>query len=359
MRERRNVRIFLLISSLLVLYFVFRIFQPFLLPISLAAILVSLCYPAFDWTCDRLKGRRSWAALVTCLSVTAIIIVPFVTLVILLASEVTSVYQQFQEKLSQGELEELLSWKNHPYLEPLQRWTAPYLNLEDIDLVGSVAGALRQASVFFLRYSTTMLTGIFQVITGFLVMLVTMFFLFRDGNRLMEEVKTWTPFTQRYEQLLIAKFREVSSATVVGSLLTAVAQGIAGGVVFWILGVPNPLFWGFMTALFSLVPVVGTGLVWIPWAIYFFATGSWLRAVLLAALMVLGVGMIDNILRPLFIEGKAKMHTLLVFFSIMGGISYFGIIGMIFGPIVVAVGLTCLELFKVEFGTEMAEPISK
>ncbi|MFQ5928683.1 MAG: AI-2E family transporter [Acidobacteriota bacterium] len=351
------MRIFLLISSAFVLYFLFQIFQPFLLPISLAVILVSLCYPVFDWTCRKLKGRRGWAALMTCLWVTASIIVPFVVLLVLLAGEVTEVYQEFERKLESGELENLLDLRDNSYLQPLLNWIN--LDLENIDLIGSFADPLQQVSLFFLRHSTALFSGLFHMITGFLIMLVTMFFLFRDGNRLMEELKTWSPFPERYEQLLVNKFQEVTSATVLGSLLTALAQGTAGGLLFWLLGISNVLFWGFLIALFSLVPVVGTGIVWVPWAIYFFAMGSLFRGIILVAAGVLVVGMIDNFLRPLFIEGKAKMHTLLVFFAIMGGIAYFGMVGMIFGPIIVAVGLTFLELFKIEFRSELAKLIEE
>ncbi|MDA2925356.1 AI-2E family transporter [Acidobacteria bacterium AH-259-L09] len=354
------MRTFLLISSAFVLYFLFQIFQPFLLPISLAVILVSLCYPVFDWTCKKLKGRRGWAALMTCLWVTASIIVPFVVLVVLLAAEVTEVYQQFKRKLDSGELENLLDLKDNAYLQPLL--DRINLDLDNIDLMGSLADALQQVSLFFLSHSTAMLSGLFHIFTGFLgflIMLVTMFFLFRDGNRLMEELKTWSPFPERYEQLLVNKFQEITSATVLGSLLTALAQGVAGGLVFWIVGISNALFWGFLTALFSLVPVVGTGIVWVPWAIYLFATGSVGWGIFLVVTEVLFVGMIDNFLRPLFIQGKVKMHTLLVFFAIMGGIAYFGMIGMIFGPIIVAVGLTFLELFKIEFRSELAKLIEE
>lgn len=355
MQERRYVRIFLLISSLLVLYFMLQIFRPFLLPISLAAILVTLSYPAFDWTRKKLKGRRSGAALLTCMALTVIIIVPVVVLVFLLAGEVSAVYLQFQQKVESGELEGLLGVKNNPYLEPFLYWIEPYVDVDKIDFLGSFSDGLQQLSLFFLRYGTTMLSGFFNLITGFLIMLVTMFFLFRDGDNLAEELKTWTPFSGTYDQVLFKKFREVASATVVGTLLTAFAQGIVGGLVFWSLGISNALFWGFLIALFSLVPVVGTAVVWVPWVIYFLATGSIVRAIILTLLAVFFVGMIDNVLRPLFIEGKAKLHTLFVFFSIMGGIVYFGMIGMIFGPIIVAIGLTFFELFKIEFSGNLSK----
>ena len=355
MQEHRSVGIFLLILFLVVLYFVFRIFQPFLMPISLAVILATLCYPVFDWTCQRLRNKRSWAALLTCIWVTASIIIPFVILVILLAGEVTEVYQQFQRRLESGDWQDLLNLQDNRFVRPFADWIGQYIDLGDIDLIGSLGAALQQVSLFFLRQSTAILSGLFRVTVDFLIMLVCMFFLFRDGNQLMKMLKTWAPLSEHYQRLIINKFQEVTSATVIGTLLTAVAQGVAGGLLYWVVGIPNPLFWGCLTAFFSLVPVVGTAMVWCPWAIYLFLTQSVLQGIILVAGGLL-VGVMDNVLRAFFIEGKAKMHTLIVFLAIMGGIGYFGIVGMILGPIIVALGLTCLELYKMEFQQEITEP---
>ena len=358
MEEHKYLRISLLILSLIVLYFVYRIFQPFLLPISLAVILATLCFPVFDWTCGKLQNRRNWAALLTCMWVTASIIIPFVILVILLAAQMTEVYQQFQSGLENESWQEFLNLQDNPYLKPVTDWISKYVDLENLDLMGSLGAGLRQVSLFFLRQSTAIVSGLFRLIMNFLIMLFCMFFIFRDGEYLTEMLKTLTPLTESYRQLIIKTFQEVAKATVIGTLLTAVAQGVAGGLLYWILGIPNALLWGCLTALFSLLPVVGTGIVWGPWAIYFFLTHSVPQGIILVIGGLL-VGLMDNFLRALFIEGKAEMHTLIVFLSIMGGIGYFGLVGMIFGPIIVALGLTFLELYKREFQQPVAEPVEE
>lgn len=355
MQEHRSVGIFFLILFLVVLYFVFRIFQPFLLPISLAAVLATLCYPVFDWTCQRLRNKRSWAALLTCVWVTASIIIPFVILLILLTGEVTEVYQQFQRRLESGDWQVFLTLQDKPYIRPFAEWLRQNVDLGEIDLIGSLGAALQQVSLFFLRQSTAILSGLFRVTVDFLIMLVCMFFLFRDGNRLMEVLKTWIPLSENFNRVIFKKFQEVSSATVIGTLLTALAQGVAGGLLYWLIGIPNALLWGCLTALFSLLPVVGTGIVWVPWAIFFFLTGSWIQGIILVVGGLL-VGMLDNVLKAILIEGRAEMHTLIVFLAIMGGIGYFGIVGMIFGPIIVALALTFLELYKMEFQLEVTGP---
>lgn len=354
MQERRYARIFLFVLFLILLYFILQVFRPFLLPFTLALVLTSLCYPLFDRVCALIRGRRGWASLLTCLAITALIMVPLVLLLALLVGEVNHVYQQFQKSLQAGELQSIRAG-DYRLVGPLLEWVESRLPA-GLDLMRSFVAAVQQVSVLFLRQGTAILSGLFQLVLNFLIMVVTMFFLFRDGPRLMDEVKTWTPLSARQERLIVDKFRQVASATVLGSLLTALAQGAAGGLVFWVLDVPNPLLWGVLMALFSLVPVVGTALVWLPWSIYFFSIGATLRAVLLIVLAVAFVGMIDNILRPLVIEGRTRMHTLLVFFSIMGGIAYFGMAGLILGPILVALGLTLVELYKLEFQQELSKP---
>lgn len=357
MQERKYARLFLIAVSAIVLYFVFRIFQPFIVPVSLAVILASLSYPAFKWTSVKLKGRRNLAALLTCVGVTGIIILPFIVLLLLLSIEVTQVYQKLQIKLGGNTAVDFLNPSCYPYLNSIIIWFNRYIDLDAIDIAGNLTRAFEQMSLFFLHHSTYILSRLLETVVKFLIIVLTMFFLLRDGRSFTKELKTWNPLSEYYEHQIVEKFREVAHATVLGSLLTAFAQGFAGGLVYWVLNIPNPLFWAFATAVLSLVPVVGTALVWVPWAIYFFASGSVFRGVFLVITAVLFVGMIDNVVRPLLIEGKTKMHTLVVFFSIMGGIAYFGMIGMIFGPIVVAIGLTFIELYKLEFHQELAKPL--
>ncbi len=323
--------------------------------IFMATILACLCFPAFHWVNRRLGGRTNLAALVTCLAITALIIVPFAGLAIMLASEATLAYQQLQTAIEQGKIQEMMSLREQPYLG----WALQQVDLDRVDIVESLVSLLQSISLGALRHSTAVFSGIAHVLTSFLIMIVTMFFFFRDGPALFEQIRRWTPLSERYERQIVQKFQEVSSATVIGSLVTAVAQGVAGGITFFLVGLPNVIFWGTLTALFSLVPLVGTAIVWLPWALYLLAIGKTVTALILIGLSIVFVGGIDNVLRPALIEGKTRMHTMLVFFSIMGGISYFGIAGMVVGPIMVALGLTFLELYRIEFERELVKPRRK
>jgi predicted PurR-regulated permease PerM len=356
MEERRYARVFLLLAALIVLYFVYRIFQPFLQAIALAIIFSTLCRPIYRWLLRALKNRANLASLLMCLLVMAVIMIPLATLISALVSEVAQVYQLVQSKASDGSFNNLLSNHENHYLSELENWLSAYMPFSKEDVVKAVSSGLQQLSVFLVRQSTAVLGGFAGLVSQFILMVLTMFFLFRDGSRLFHQFETLTPISEKYEQLLAAKFREVTQATVLGTLITALAQGVAGGLVFWILGIPNALFWGTLTGFCSMIPIVGTSVVWVPWVLYFVLTGAYGHAIALAALAAFLVGMLDNVVRPLFIEGQAGMHTLVVFFSLMGGVAYFGVVGLIFGPILVSLFLTLLELYRVEFQAELSKP---
>ena len=355
MDESRFLRFFLILPSLLILYFVFQIFQPFIMSIFLATVLACLTFPIYSWLAGKLGGRQNLAALLMCLAVTALIIVPFVIVLTQLAIQATQTYQQLQGAISRGDLQSSMDLKELPYIGQIVRELEKNLNLDWHAFVGSLASLVQHVSLFFLRQSRSIISSLTHFSTVIFFMIFTMFFLFRDGQRLVNQLQSWTPLSENYENRIMKRFREVSSATVVGSLVTALAQGAAGGISLWLVGIPNVLLWSTLTALFSLVPLVGTAIVWAPWALYLFAVGSWWHGIILVIISIVLVGSIDNVLKPLLIEGKAKMHTVLIFFSILGGISYFGIVGMIAGPIVVALGLTFLDLYRIEFQQELSK----
>jgi len=176
-------------------------------------------------------------------------------------------------------------------------------------------------------------------------MLVVLFFLLRDSAYFAEGVRWISPLSETQETMFVQRFRVVARATVLGNLLTALTQGTISGLLFLVLGLPNPILWGAVTALLSLVPLIGTALVWVPWTIYLLAIGSFGRALIFVVTQVAVVGGIDNFLRPMLIKGRVRMHTLVVFFSVLGGIGYFGILGMFFGPLIFAIAVAFLEFY--------------
>src|SRR5262245_9916699 len=343
--ERRTAGQWLLLGVLaVVLYFCFRIMQPFLMPIFLALIVSALLAPVYDLFLKKLNGRQSLAALLVCVGLTVAILLPLLFLSIALANEANDVYQQLKAPETLRKIESWLDPSNNPVVSRIRSWLPASLRLENLQLASRFGAQAQQVGVAVLRVATNFAAGVFNFLMDYFIMIVVLFFLLRDSKYFADTVRTISPLSEEQEEMFVGRFRTVTRATVVGNLATALAQGTISGVIFLSLSLPNPILWGALTALLSLVPFVGTALIWVPWTIYLFASGSTVKAVIFLIAQVVVVGGIDNILRPLFMEGGVKMHTLVVFFSILGGIGYFGILGMFIGPLVFAMAIALFQL---------------
>jgi predicted PurR-regulated permease PerM len=189
---------------------------------------------------------------------------------------------------------------------------------------------LKNAAVFFVDLVLT---------------LFILFFLLRDARAITASVSRILPFEEEQRTRLIALARDLVSASVTASLAIAAAQGLMGGILFAILGIRAPVLWGVVMSFTSLIPLVGTGLVWVPAAAWLFLSGETVRGIVLVAVSALVIGNVDNVLRPMLLSGRAQMPTLVIFLSLMGGVSAFGFIGIVLGPLVVATALALLESY--------------
>ena len=329
----------------IVIYFSFRIMQPFLLPIFLALILATLLVPLYELLARKLNGKRSLAALMVCLGLTVTILLPVLLLSISLANEANDAYQRVRDPETLRKIQAWLDPSANPIVQRIRQWLPAALSLEKLELGSRLSARAQQIGVASLGVASTFAVGIINFLVDYFIMIVVLFFLLRDSAYFAEVVRELIPLTERQESMFVDRFRTVTRATVFGSLITALAQGTASSLIFLALGLANPILWGALTALFSLVPMVGTALVWVPWTIYLFTTGSIARAVIFLILEVVVVGGADNVLRPMLIEGQVKMHTLVIFFSILGGIAYFGVLGMFFGPLVFAIATAFLQFY--------------
>jgi predicted PurR-regulated permease PerM len=332
-------------SLIIILYFCYRILEPFILPIFIALILSTLLAPVYTMLEKRLKGRRSLAALLVCVGLALTILVPLILLSVSLANEANDAYQKVKDPETLRTIEAWL--QPGTLLTRVQSWLPASIRLDTLELSSRLSEQAQHLGVAILAVATTFATGIFSVLADYFIMSVVLFFLLRDFEYFGNSIRLISPLSEEQEELFVARFRDVTRATVLGNLATALVQGALSGVIFFFIGLPSPVLWGALTALLSLVPMVGTALVWVPWSIYLFAIGSPVRAVIFLVLQIVGVGGIDNILKPKLIEGKVKMHALLIFFSILGGISYFGILGMFFGPLIFAIAVTLLEFYVI------------
>jgi len=186
-------------------------------------------------------------------------------------------------------------------------------------------------------------------VTDFFMMLFTLFFLFRDGDRLYARVYRAIPLEDEHKTKITERLGTTVTAVVRGNLLTALAQGVVSGLAYWLLDVPFPVFLGALSGLLSLLPFGGTGFVWGPVALYLLGTGDVVKGLIMLAVGLGLVGVMDNILAPYLIGTRAKLPMLFLFFASLGGMAYFGFLGLFLGPIILAVVMEAFEIYEEEF----------
>jgi predicted PurR-regulated permease PerM len=195
--------------------------------------------------------------------------------------------------------------------------------------------------------------GTFQFVVNLFLIFFAMFYFFRDGDRLIPTLKYLSPLSDRYEDKLIMQFLSVSRATIKGTLLIGLIKGFMGGLTFWIFGISSPILWGVVMVLLSIIPMVSAWLVMYPAAIMLMISGQVWQGILLFLIAALIIGNIDNILIPRLVGREAGMHELMVFFSTLGGISIFGVMGFIIGPIIAALFISILDVYSIEFKQQL------
>jgi len=356
MQRATYARIALIAVLAVVVYYVFRILQPFLGALVWAAILATVFHPVFESLARRLKPPALASGL-ACLLLTFAIILPVIVLLLLLAGESVEAYHYLQNKLKAGETPGLESLR-HSAAYLWLRGKLVALGLPEPDLRELAIQAAQTISQFLVRHSSDVFSGLTRFVFNFIVMLLGIYYMFLNGPAILAELRRLSPLRREHEDKIIAKFVEMTRATFEGNLLTSLLQGAAGGLVFLGFGLPSPLLWGAVMTFLSLVPLIGTALVWGPVVLYYLVTGHAVRGLLLFLICALVVGSIDNFVKPLLIRRRAEIPTAWIFVGVMGGIGVFGFLGFVLGPLMIAVLFALVEIYKVEFRSELSEKLA-
>lgn len=345
MRMKNISHAFFFALLLLVTYAFVGLVRDFLLPLFWAAVLAVIFFPMFREWKDRVGGRASLASLLTILTILLIVVLPLVLIGVAVTNEVVDLYG----RIASGEFD---------VQEPI-RWFEERLPLVNEQLerfgveVGRVREGLSNAAITISQFLASQALNVGQNalrITGlFFVMVYVLFFFLRDGNRLVDGLVRVLPLGDERERRLFAKFAEVSRATLKGTLVVGVVQGTLGGIFFWILGIEAPVFWGVIMTVFSLLPAVGSAIVWGPAAIILMVTGHLVKGIILLVAGTLLIGLVDNILRPLLVGRDTKMPDYLILLSTLGGLTVFGLSGFVIGPIIAALFLVVWQMFEEEY----------
>ncbi|NWG14242.1 MAG: AI-2E family transporter [Acidobacteria bacterium] len=347
----RFMNLFLLASFLGLGYLLCLIFRPFLTGLIWATVLAVVFSPFFEFALRISKGRRSLAAFGTCLVVLLLIVLPMTFLGIVITRQSVGLYQSVQsniDMLEQRGSARLQEFQQRPWVRRGMELISPWTGSEEVDIRATAERVVANLSQFLLKAGTSVLKGAGGLVFSFFVIFITMFFLLRDGPHILEFITAANPLPSAYAAAVLSRFRDISFATFYGTILTAIVQGAAASLILWTLGISSPAFWGAIVALTSLVPILGTFLVWIPMFAYLLIVGQTTKGILVLVLGGVVVASIDNILKPMIIQGRTDMHPLLVFLSVLGGMQVFGFLGVLLGPLVVTVFLAFLNLYRLE-----------
>ena len=316
-------------------YFVYRVFEPFLVPLAWAVVLVVVAHPVFDRLERRMGATR--AALVSTLGVTLVLIVPALGAMYAFAQQGIGAVHALQ----QGEVNSHFEWAYREWSHLQARF--PSLSLDN--LPETLRQYAEAAAAFVAARVGTILAHLAIFFFDLFVVILVMFYLFRDSKMMMNRLRDILPFERAQSEAMLRETEDLIFASVISTAAGAFAQGLLGAVSFTLAGMGAPIFWGVMVAFFSLVPVVGSAAIWVPASIVLMAQGHVTRGIALLAAYVVVIVAVDYVIRPWLISGRAEMGGLVVFISVFGGIAAFGMLGIVLGPIVVALAASLLDLY--------------
>lgn len=316
---------------------------PFFGAILWAVISAIMFAPIHGRLLKKMPARRNLAAILSLLLVFATIIVPFLVIGSLLVTQVIHTYNQLQSREINlaGIFEQIRAAVPQSLADTLEKY--------DMDHMGALQQRVTSIVSDGAGLAATQAVNIGQSAFGFAIsmgiMLYLTFFLLRDGRDLTRKISQAVPLHGERKSELFDKFTTVIRATVKGSIVVAIVQGILGGCIFWFLGLPSPLLWGVVMTVLSLVPVAGSALIWLPVAIYLAITGEYTSAAILAGFGAIIIGSVDNVLRPILVGADTKMPDYVILIATLGGLSVLGANGLIAGPVIAAMFIASWEIF--------------
>jgi predicted PurR-regulated permease PerM len=323
-------------ALLLLGYLVFLITEPFLVPLAWSAILAIFFYSIYQ----RLATRFSptWAAVLCTLGITLLLIVPVLMVLLYATREAIDASARIRETISAG------GSVVPPDLANSIRKHLPG-SLQNIDIIGSLRqGAEKIASYLAFRIGWV-LKHLSSFFVNLFILLFALFFMFRDGKKILRAVRHLIPFEREIQEDMLRESRDLIFASVAVALLIAAIQGVLSGVAFTLAGLSAPVFLGLLVAFFSIVPVVGSALIWVPAGLWLGFNGHWGKALLVFAICGGLATVADNFVRPLLLRNRSRLNDLLLFISILGGLEVFGLLGLVVGPTVVAAALGVFRVY--------------
>ena len=322
--------IFLAVTAL-ILYFCLLIVRPFLNVIAWSSVLVITFYPVHQ-RLVRKTGSVSLSAFVCSVVVVVIFVIPLLFLTAVAVEQFATLGASLQQTFT--DQTGLMVWAP---LRQAYEWLSGRLGVDGAEIVAWVRQNSSELARLVAGYTLAAAQHLAGAVVSFVFIIFAMFLLFRDGDRIVERIPDLLPFERARSKALLTRVREVIYGSVYGVVVIAVVQGALCGGIFWILGIPSAALWGMVAVVTSVLPMVGAAGVWAPGALYLAATGHLTRAIILAVFGTAVISTVDNFLRPRLVGGRVGLSELVMFFSLLGGLQVFGVLGIVLGPVLFAV----------------------
>jgi len=353
-KRPKGYRAFLLVILFLSFYLAYLILFPFLDTLILAIVMASVFHPLQLYLARFFRGRKNLAALCIVFIITFAIALPIFLFTSTLVSQGLDTVNKANEWLRAGNLQKLT---DDPRINETIAWLQvrlPFLELNKTEVTNDLLILSRSLGQFLLTKVATIIGNVASLLAQFFIMIFISFYLVRDGQEMMQSARYFSPLRADQEDRIFDGIGVVAKSVLLGTFLTALFQGVAAGIAYMIVGYPG-LFLGTMSGIASLIPLVGTYLVWVPIALYLFLLGHVKSAVFLTIWSILLAGIIDNIVRPFLMKGKSKMSPFYIFLAILGGVQYFGLKGILYGPLILSFAMIMLYIYGVEYRQELTE----
>ncbi len=336
MQKNHNFLLFLIILAFIGTFFIMK---PFFISIFLAFILTTMFNKTNKKLAKKLNGKKTLSSLIMCFWVMLILIIPFAIITVLTINEADELIKQAQEKNISFNLNSI---QNLPIIQSLN-FGGLFDTKEGIEQITKSA---QTAGNYLFSAIRTIYTSTSNFIFILVVCFFALYYFFKDGDIIIKKIMDLSPLPSSQEKQIFGKFNTMTVATIKGTLVIALIQGLLMGIVFWIAGIKAPTIWGLLTAIVSIIPLLGVFLVWLPAGLVLLFIGNIWQALLIMIVGGIVISSIDNFLRPKLIEGETSLHPLLVFLSTLGGIAVFGPLGFVIGPVIITLLITLLEIYQ-------------
>ena len=336
----------LLIAIVITLLVVLQILWVFVAVIFVALVAAGLLYQPFRALAAALNGRRRLAAGLICLALVVALLVPLALIAIEVSQEALNFADLSTTRLNERTLLQAIE-ANQDAIDRFNNVAEPLgLAVTAGEIAERITTAAAGVGRFFYKQGVSLATGLVRFVIGFLVWVITLYYLFVDGRTVRQWFRDFIPLAADEQDLVRDRFLDMANSLVIGNGIAAVIQGVAGGLIFSLLDLQGPVLWGVVMGILAFIPVVGISLVYVPaWAILMLAGDPGRAFALLIPLLILAT-VVEYWLKPVLVGRRAHLHTLLVFFSLLGGFDAFGPVGLLIGPLTMTAFLTLVEIYR-------------